>query len=132
MDSRPDIGAAAFAGSLANGPVADAIGRKRSIIVAVVIFTVGSAIQAGGVTIEMLFAGKCSPPRWSLRKPVYECSHLQGRIIAGIAVGMLTMIVPMYISEVSAPEIRGTLVVMQQCKSIDRLTASLNLPDTLQ
>ncbi|KAM0335406.1 hypothetical protein ACHAQA_000451 [Verticillium albo-atrum] len=37
-----------------------------------------------------------------------------GRAIAGFAVGMLTMIVPMYISELSMPEIRGTLVVMQQ------------------
>lgn len=37
-----------------------------------------------------------------------------GRAIAGFAVGMLTMIVPMYISELSIPQIRGTLVVMQQ------------------
>ena len=29
---------------------------------------------------------------------------------------MLTMIVPMYMSEVSTPAIRGTLVVLQQCK----------------
>ncbi len=40
-------------------------------------------------------------------------SHL-GRCIAGLSVGMLTMIVPMYMSEVSTPEIRGTLVVLQQ------------------
>lgn len=30
---------------------------------------------------------------------------------------MLTMIVPMYMSEVSTAGIRGTLVVLQQCKS---------------
>lgn len=30
---------------------------------------------------------------------------------------MLTMIVPMYMSEVSTPAIRGTLVVLQQCES---------------
>ena len=29
---------------------------------------------------------------------------------------MLTMIVPMYMAEVSPPGIRGTLVVLQQCK----------------
>ena len=34
--------------------------------------------------------------------------------MAGLAVGMLTMIVPMYMSEVSSPGIRGTLVVLQQ------------------
>jgi hypothetical protein len=29
---------------------------------------------------------------------------------------MLTMIVPMYMAEVSVPGIRGTLVVLQQCE----------------
>ncbi|KAJ5459818.1 uncharacterized protein N7458_001370 [Penicillium daleae] len=84
---------AAWAGSLINGPVADRIGRKLSINVAVVIFVVGSAIQCGAVNIPMLFTG---------------------RAIAGLAVGMLTMVVPLYISEVSIPEIRGGLVVVQQ------------------
>lgn len=37
-----------------------------------------------------------------------------GRAIAGFSVGMLTMIVPMYMSEVSTAGIRGTLVVLQQ------------------
>ncbi|KAJ6103869.1 hypothetical protein N7486_004091 [Penicillium sp. IBT 16267x] len=37
-----------------------------------------------------------------------------GRAIAGLAIGMLTMVVPLYISEVSIPEIRGSLVVIQQ------------------
>lgn len=40
-----------------------------------------------------------------------------GRAVAGLAIGMLTMIVPMYMSEVSTAGIRGTLVVLQQCKS---------------
>ncbi|EEH04071.1 sugar transporter [Histoplasma capsulatum G186AR] len=46
---------AAWLGSLVNGPFADYIGRKLSIIVAVVVFLVGSAIQAGAVNLEMLF-----------------------------------------------------------------------------
>ncbi|KAJ5119901.1 hypothetical protein N7448_010570 [Penicillium atrosanguineum] len=84
---------AAWAGSLINGPIADRIGRKLSINMAVVIFVIGSAIQCGAVDIPMLFAG---------------------RAIAGLAIGMLTMVVPLYISEVSIPEIRGGLVVTQQ------------------
>ncbi|OAX81129.1 hypothetical protein ACJ72_04531 [Emergomyces africanus] len=84
---------AAWLGSLANGPFADYIGRKLSMIVAVVIFLIGSAIQAGAVNLEMLFIG---------------------RAIAGFAVGQLTMVVPLYISEVSLPTIRGGLVVLQQ------------------
>lgn len=38
--------------------------------------------------------------------------------MAGLAVGMLTMIVPMYMSEVSTAGIRGSLVVLQQCTYI--------------
>ncbi|KFY61242.1 hypothetical protein V496_05117 [Pseudogymnoascus sp. VKM F-4515 (FW-2607)] len=84
---------AAWFGSLANGLIADRLGRKVDIMVAVVVFVAGSAIQAGAVNIPMLFAG---------------------RAIAGLAVGMLTMVVPLYISEVSLPDIRGGLVVLQQ------------------
>ncbi|KAF1944743.1 D-xylose-proton symporter [Clathrospora elynae] len=84
---------AAWFGSLVNGPVADRFGRKGSIMIAVVIFTVGSALQASAINIGMAFTG---------------------RAIAGFAIGMLTMIVPMYMSEVSTPGIRGTLVVLQQ------------------
>ncbi|KAF5861125.1 hypothetical protein ETB97_000565 [Aspergillus alliaceus] len=84
---------AAWFGSLINGPIADRLGRKLSMNVAVAIFVVGSAIQCGAVNIPMLFIG---------------------RAIAGLAVGQLTMIVPLYISEVSIPDIRGGLVVLQQ------------------
>ncbi|KAJ5624533.1 Major facilitator superfamily domain general substrate transporter [Penicillium lagena] len=87
---------AAWFGSLANGPIADRIGRKFSINLAVVIFVIGSAIQCSAMDIPMLFVG---------------------RAIAGLGIGMLTMVVPLYISEVSIPEIRGGLVVVQQRKS---------------
>ncbi|KAK1997084.1 general substrate transporter [Colletotrichum falcatum] len=83
----------AWFGSLANGPVADWLGRKGSILLAVAIFILGSAFQTAASDVPLLFAG---------------------RAIAGFAIGMLTMIVPMYISELSTPHIRGTLVVMQQ------------------
>lgn len=83
----------AWFGSLINGPVADRFGRKGDMLIAVVIFTVGSVLQTAAVNVAMLFVG---------------------RAIAGFAVGQLTMVVPMYMSEVSMPSIRGTLVVLQQ------------------
>ncbi|UKZ45911.1 hypothetical protein TrVGV298_000105 [Trichoderma virens] len=83
----------AWFGSLMNGPIADRFGRKGSMMAAVVVFLLGSALQSGATTIGMLFGG---------------------RAVAGLAVGMLTMIVPMYMSEVSTAGIRGTLVVLQQ------------------
>lgn len=49
---------AAWLGSLVNGPVADRVGRKGSILLAVVIFTVGSALQAGAESVPMLFTGR--------------------------------------------------------------------------
>lgn len=52
------INSAAWFGSLLNGPVADRIGRKKSIMVAIVIFTIGSAIQAGAVSVAMIFVGE--------------------------------------------------------------------------
>ncbi|KAI8226691.1 MFS glucose transporter mfs1 [Colletotrichum sp. SAR 10_99] len=83
----------AWFGSLINGPLADWLGRKGSMQLAVVIFILGAAFQTAASEVPLLFAG---------------------RAIAGLAVGMLTMIVPMYISELSVPDIRGTLVVLQQ------------------
>lgn len=71
---------AAWFGSLCNGPIADRLGRKASMLIAVVIFTIGSAIQCSAQNIPMLFAG---------------------RAVAGLAIGQLTQIVPLFISEVS-------------------------------
>jgi predicted MFS family arabinose efflux permease len=49
------------------------------MLIAVVIFTIGSAIQCSAQNIPMLFAG---------------------RAVAGLAIGQLTQIVPLFISEV--------------------------------
>ncbi len=41
-------------------------------------------------------------------------SILAGRFITGMGVGSLSMIVPMYNAEVAPPEVRGSLVALQQ------------------
>ncbi|RAO72846.1 uncharacterized protein BHQ10_008858 [Talaromyces amestolkiae] len=76
---------AAWFGSLCNGPIGDRFGRKASMLIAVVIFTIGSAIQCGAQNIPMLFAG---------------------RAVAGLAIGQLTQIVPLFISEVTSTSMR--------------------------
>ncbi|RDW58359.1 hypothetical protein BP5796_12289 [Coleophoma crateriformis] len=83
----------AFIGALNQGWVADKISRKYSILVAVAIFTLGSSLQTGAIDYGMLVAA---------------------RFIGGIGIGMLSMVVPLYISEISPPEIRGTLLVFEQ------------------
>ncbi|KAL3296071.1 MFS monosaccharide transporter [Colletotrichum asianum] len=82
-----------FIGALNMGWLTDWISRKRSLMVAVVIFIVGSSIQTAAINYDMLTAG---------------------RFFGGVGIGMLSMVVPVYISEISPPEIRGTLLVFEE------------------
>ncbi|KAL6714514.1 hypothetical protein ACLMJK_007939 [Lecanora helva] len=83
----------ALIGALNQGWMADKISRKFSIVVAVVIFTVGSVLQTASVGYAMLVVA---------------------RLIGGIGIGMLSMVAPLYISEISPPEIRGALLVLEE------------------
>ena len=85
------------------------ISRKYSIVVAVGVFTVGSVLQTAAVDYAMLVVA---------------------RLIGGIGIGMycvqalcssamltdpmLSMGAPLYISEISPPEIRGALLVLEE------------------
>ncbi len=70
----------AFVGALNQGWIADKISRKYSIVVAVIVFTVGSVLQTAAVDYSMLVVA---------------------RLIGGIGIGMLSMVAPLYISEIS-------------------------------
>ncbi|KAJ1674001.1 hypothetical protein EV182_004161 [Spiromyces aspiralis] len=82
-----------FIGSLAAAPLSDAVGRKYTIVIGSCIFVVGSALQCGSINQGMLIAS---------------------RIIGGLGVGVLSMIVPLFQTEIAPPEIRGRLVSLQQ------------------
>lgn len=83
----------ALIGAFNQGWIADRISRKYSIVVAVVIFTIGSILQTAAVDYAMLTVA---------------------RLIGGVGIGMLSMVAPLYISEISPPEIRGTLLVLEE------------------
>ncbi|KAN0108041.1 sugar transporter [Hyaloscypha variabilis] len=83
----------AWFGALFNGYLADRISRKYSMLVAVVIFTLGTGLQAGAQNPAMLFAG---------------------RVVGGIGIGMFSMVIPLYQAEIAPPELRGSLVSLQQ------------------
>ncbi|KAM0261460.1 hypothetical protein ACHAPA_009780 [Fusarium lateritium] len=83
----------AFLGAMSQGWIADKISRKWSILVAALIFLLGSALQTGSMNYAMLTVA---------------------RFVGGIGVGMLAMVAPLYISEIAPPEIRGTLLVLQE------------------
>lgn len=91
MTAMIELGA--LIGALNQGWIADKLSRKYSIVVAVIIFIVGSILQTAAVDYAMLtFA----------------------RFVGGLGVGMLSMVAPLYISEISPPEIRGTLLVLEE------------------
>lgn len=83
----------AWAGALFTGYLADAISRKYSMMVAVVIFTLGTGLQTGAQNPAMLFAG---------------------RVIGGFGIGMFSMVIPLYQAEIAPPQLRGSLVSLQQ------------------
>ncbi|EIW83360.1 D-xylose-proton symporter [Coniophora puteana RWD-64-598 SS2] len=83
----------AWLGSLINGPICDRIGRRRNIMVNVIIFLLGSSLQTGATAPSYLFGG---------------------RAVSGLAVGALTHVVPMYLAEISSANVRGSLVALQQ------------------
>ena len=83
----------AWAGALFNGWLAEKISRKYSMMVAVLIFTLGTGLQCGAYKSAELFAG---------------------RVIGGIGIGMFSMVIPLYQAEIAPPELRGSLVSLQQ------------------
>ncbi|KAJ5286823.1 general substrate transporter [Penicillium angulare] len=83
----------AFFGAIFAGPFGDYAGRKYTILVGSVIFLVGGGLQTGAQTISYLYAG---------------------RAIAGLGVGILMMIVPIYQAELAHPDIRGRVTALQQ------------------
>ncbi|KAK9458466.1 general substrate transporter [Lipomyces oligophaga] len=83
----------AMIGAFINGPVSDKFSRRWSILYANLVYLVGSVLQFAAVHVAMLFLG---------------------RFIFGLAIGMLAMVVPLYLSEVVPPNVRGAMVALQQ------------------
>ncbi|ODV93705.1 hypothetical protein PACTADRAFT_26995, partial [Pachysolen tannophilus NRRL Y-2460] len=94
----------ALASSLSVGRVGDLIGRKKTILVGAAVFVVGGFLQS--------FSGKMFV-------------LIIGRIISGIAIGLLSAIVPIYQTEISPPASRGRLGCIQWTGNIFGYTASV-------
>ncbi|KAF7617928.1 hypothetical protein AFLA_006838 [Aspergillus flavus NRRL3357] len=82
----------AFIGCIFMSYLSDRISRKWAITAMVVAFDIGAILQTAAVNYDMLVAG---------------------RFIGGIGVGTLAMGAPLYISEISPPNMRGTLLVLE-------------------
>jgi MFS family permease len=82
----------AFASSLIVGRVGDILGRRKTIFYGSVIFVTGGLLQTIASSMAMM---------------------ILGRIIAGVGVGTLSTIVPVYQSEISPPHNRGKLACIE-------------------
>jgi len=80
-------------GCIVAGGIADKFGRKPGLITAALIFFFSSLSMA--LSPDLLF-------------------FIASRFIAGIGVGMASMLSPMYIAEISPPEVRGRMVAINQ------------------
>ena len=146
----------AWAGALFNGWLADKISRKYSMLVAVVIFTIGTGLQSGAQNPAMLFAGRVvggfgigmvSVPEFLypfkvvlralrnttiLRHASYPEQHSSWTRCRAMISSKLfskntseffmltqistqfSMVIPLYQAEIAPPELRGSLVSLQQ------------------
>ncbi|KAL9602073.1 MAG: hypothetical protein Q9219_002069 [cf. Caloplaca sp. 3 TL-2023] len=108
------FGIACFA-CLGGGFLAEILSRKYAILVNVAIFVVGVVIQtitAVG-SASYIIAGRFITGRL----PSYDCyfsNDPDSRYYAGLAIGAMSVNVPNYNAEVAPPEVRGSLVALQQ------------------
>ncbi|XP_074374983.1 putative polyol transporter 6 [Apium graveolens] len=92
----------ALVGSLCAGRTSDYIGRRYTIVLASLLFLIGSVLMGYGPNYTVLFTGRC---------------------VAGIGVGFALMIAPVYSTEISSPSSRGFLGSLPElCISIGILT----------
>ncbi|KAK3701576.1 Ribulose bisphosphate carboxylase large chain [Vermiconidia calcicola] len=82
----------ALVASLSVGRIGDVIGRRKTIGYGAVVFVVGGACQSFATGMPMM---------------------MLGRVIAGLGVGALSTIVPVYQSEISPPHNRGKLACIE-------------------
>ncbi|CAH9105565.1 unnamed protein product [Cuscuta europaea] len=85
--------AGATFGSFTGGTLADKFGRTKSFILDAIPLAIGAYLCATAQSVETMIVG---------------------RLLAGLGIGISSAIVPLYISEISPTEIRGTLGSVNQ------------------
>ncbi|KAI0628428.1 AmMst-1 [Trametes polyzona] len=87
------LSAGTFLGALSGAPSADILGRRISIMLACAVFCLGVSLQTGSSTLA---------------------TFIVGRSFAGLGVGLVSTLIPMYQSECSPKWIRGAIVSCYQ------------------
>jgi sugar porter (SP) family MFS transporter len=92
------------------GFLSDRFGRKRLLIVAATLF----AISSIGASV-----------------PVTLAQFVAARLIGGLAIGIASMVSPLYIAEISPPKIRGRLVALNQLALVFGILLAFSVNYTL-
>jgi SP family sugar:H+ symporter-like MFS transporter len=92
----------AMVGAAGAGRLSDRLGRKR-LIIAAVVFTVGSLLAALAPSVGILVAA---------------------RVIIGLAVGSAALVVPLYLSEIAPAESRGAIASLNQLMIVGGILAA--------
>jgi sugar porter (SP) family MFS transporter len=83
----------AIIGVASGGQIMDRLGRRRALLLASLVFTVGASVSAVSVSAGMLIGS---------------------RVVLGLAIGASSVVVPAYIAEIAPKEKRGALVTLYQ------------------
>ncbi|OMC46504.1 sugar porter family MFS transporter [Mycobacterium sp. IS-1264] len=89
-----------IAGALGGGVLANAIGRKRSMILIAAGYTVFALVGALSVSLPMLLAA---------------------RFVLGLTIGVMVVVVPVYIAESAPAAVRGALLTAYQLAIVSAL-----------
>lgn len=87
------LSAGTFFGALLGAPVGDLMGRKWGLVFSCLVFSIGVAMQTAATAIPLFVVG---------------------RVFAGLGVGLVSCLAPMYQSECSPKWIRGAVVSLYQ------------------
>lgn len=93
MQITASMSAGSFVGALCAGPLSDKFGRRWALIVASIIWIIGSVVTCASQNVAQLIAG---------------------RVINGFCVGITSSQVPVFLAELSPSNIRGRIVGIQQ------------------
>jgi SP family xylose:H+ symportor-like MFS transporter len=100
-------------GAMIGGPISTAVGRKGGLLLAAVLFFIGSLGSAwpefGLAPIGTMGPEALTPFIWY-------------RVLGGVGVGLASMLSPLYIAEIAPPEDRGRLVTFQQMAIVSGIT----------
>lgn len=95
-----------FVGAAFSGKAADVFGRGATISATAAIFVVGS-----------FWTGLATSPTWLVA----------GRFVVGIAVGSVSVAVPLYLSEIAPAKIRGAVVTLSQLALVGGVLCSYSV-----